>query len=462
MRIIGRGARVVTVGWCFAVTVLSLSLVGSAAAAEAALSPDARPRYVAGEVVVKLKDASAQTVDVTSSDVTLLHLQSKYGLQTRGPVFQRVHESMALQQTGGRIGAASSLQMRDLSRFYVLKTTRNIEALCAELSADPAIEYAQPNYIYTPCKAPDDPEFADQYAHQLIQMEQAWEISTGSRDVVVALIGTGVDVNHPDLKDNIWVNPHETAGNRTDDDKNGFVDDIHGWNFATSSGVIAPQHEHETEVAGVVAAVGNNGKGVVGVNWQCSLMVLQLSLDYTSTEVAAALDYAAANGRARRQHELRRRRVRTLRRPGREDRCRQCLQQGRPADRQRGQCRHEPDPLSGRLSQRDGSGFHQRRGHQDRPQHLRALGGHRRSGHRYRDHRTGRHLCLHGRHIVLRPVRGGRRRPAVRPQAVADGHGSLGAPGEYDRSSVLRGHRSEHGVYRQRPGQCVQGPAGGG
>jgi hypothetical protein len=76
--------------------------------------------------------------------------------------------------------------------FYVLKTDRRVLDLCAQLNADPDIEYAQPNYIHHICRTPNDPDFPDQYAHQLIQMEDAWEIETGSRDVIVAVIDTGI------------------------------------------------------------------------------------------------------------------------------------------------------------------------------------------------------------------------------------------------------------------------------
>jgi subtilisin family serine protease len=315
MRIISAGARVVLTGlWiatvCAAATGSSPTTEPAASADTTAGRPGAKPAYVAGEVIVKLRDipggqgrASSDDAVLRNDQATLSRLQVMYGLQTRGPVFQRVHEQWRSGASRGRLGAATALdsglaqrQARDILRCYVLKTSRHVEALCAELRRDPQVEYAQPNYIYTPCKTPNDPEFPDQYAHQLIEMEKAWEISTGSREVVVALIGTGVDVNHPDLKENIWVNPREIAGNKIDDDNNGFVDDIHGWSFFTSSGIVTPWHEHETEVAGVIAGVGNNGKGICGVNWQCSIMVLQLGYDYASAEVAAALDYAAANG----------------------------------------------------------------------------------------------------------------------------------------------------------------------
>lgn len=238
--------------------------------------------YVPGEVLVVLRDSPAGSVQALSADVTaanwrqatLQRLEKRFGVATGEPVFGRVH---------------------------LLTTDRSVSTLCRELSADPGVEFAQPNYIYHICRDPNDPDFADQYAHQLIEMAKAWDITTGSRDIVIAALGTGVDVNHPDLKDNIWINKGEIPNNGLDDDKNGYVDDVYGWNFEQNNNAVTPAgsysvSNHETQVAGVIGAVGNNGKGVVGVNWKCSIMVLRVSLSITTKEVAAGLDYAAANG----------------------------------------------------------------------------------------------------------------------------------------------------------------------
>jgi subtilisin family serine protease len=246
------------------------------------------PNYRPGEVIVKLKEsraggiqASSQAAALQKVQASLLRLRDKYGVEDRGAVFKRTREGL---------------------RYHVLKTQRSVLAVCAELNVDPDVGYAQPNYIYHICRTPNDPKFPDQYAHQLIQMEDAWDISTGSRDVVVAVLDTGVDVNHPDLKDNIWVNPNEIPGNGIDDDGNGYVDDVHGWNFESDNNHLIPTVTydetvgHGTWVSGVIAGVGNNDKGVCGVNWQCSIMALRMSLYVTSAEVAEGLDYAAANG----------------------------------------------------------------------------------------------------------------------------------------------------------------------
>ena len=252
--------------------------------------------HVPGEVIVKLKDGQSGAIQALSQapapaqageaataqrhQMSLSRLRMRYGLEEGTPMGSRLRQGSC----------------------YLLKTGRDVPALCAELNRDPEVEYAQPNYIYRSCRDPNDPDFADQYAHQLIQMQKAWDISIGSRDIIMAILDTGVDVNHPDLKQNIWVNKGEIPDNKKDDDGNGYVDDVHGWNFGAADNKVSPTgyagstSSHGTQVAGVIGAVGNNGKGVVGVNWQCSIMVLRLSLDFTSKEVSEALDYAAANG----------------------------------------------------------------------------------------------------------------------------------------------------------------------
>ena len=276
----------------------------------------AKQNYVQGEVIVKLMDDQSSGISLLSQSgpstairdkAILRRLETEYGVYEEGPIFKGGHEGPG-SQTRGQISLATAEPKGrstggKLSRFYLLKTTDKVKSICARLNEDSEVEYAQPNYIYRTCSDPNDPEFPDQYAHQLIQMSDAWDISTGSRDVVVAVTDTGVDVNHPDLKDNIWMNPGEIPENGIDDDENGFIDDIHGWNFENDSNEVTPEGDdwwdiggHGTQVAGVIAAVGDNGIGVSGINWQCSIMVLRLSIEITSEEIASALDYAGANG----------------------------------------------------------------------------------------------------------------------------------------------------------------------
>lgn len=112
----------------------------------------------------------------------------------------------------------------------------------------------------------------------------AWQLTTGSREIVVAIVDTGIDVHHPDIKNNLWRNPGETgkdaqgrnkATNGIDDDKNGYVDDVHGWNFVHSNSEISDNHGHGTHIAGIVGAEGGNNYGVTGVAPKVSLMILK-------------------------------------------------------------------------------------------------------------------------------------------------------------------------------------------
>jgi subtilisin family serine protease len=277
--------------WAAAALLIAASLL---AAGQTSVS---KPAYVPGQVIVKLKEQAGGSTFAPlgqTGDIVLLGLQIQHRLHDPAPVFRRFRGG---PQPQDRLEGGSSLR-----RYYLLKTDRDVRRVCAELNKNPDVEYAQPNYIYERCAEPNDPDFPDQYAHQLIQMANAWDISTGSRDIVIAVLDTGVDINHPDLKDNIWVNKNEIPNNKLDDDNNGYIDDISGWNFEDDNNDVVPElsffdiEGHGTNVSGVIAATGNNGVGVCGVNWQGSIMALRLSIFVTSAEVAEALDYAAANG----------------------------------------------------------------------------------------------------------------------------------------------------------------------
>lgn len=153
---------------------------------------------------------------------------------------------------------------------------------------------------------PNDPRYGDLYGlHNTgqsggttdadIDAPEAWQVSTGSRDLIVGVIDTGIDYTHPDLAANMWVNPGEIAGNGIDDDANGFVDDVHGYDFANDDGDPFDDNGHGTHCAGTIGGVGNNGVGVVGVNWEVSLMGLKF-LDAngsgSTSDAIQAVNYA--------------------------------------------------------------------------------------------------------------------------------------------------------------------------
>ena len=135
---------------------------------------------------------------------------------------------------------------------------------------------------------------------------EAWKINTDASDIVIAIIDDGIDITHPDLITNLWTNPREIPGNGVDDDGNGYVDDIHGWNFVDNSSKVVANEEsyHGTHVAGIAGAQGNNGIGVSGVAWNTQLMTLDVFNGETSTGFdpngnkadVSAIYYAVDNG----------------------------------------------------------------------------------------------------------------------------------------------------------------------
>jgi subtilisin family serine protease len=156
-----------------------------------------------------------------------------------------------------------------------------------------SIENLEPRKMLS--TVPNDPMINSQWALKDSNIYEAWTYGTGSKNVVVAVIDSGIDVFHNDLKGNLWVNPKEIANNGIDDDKNGYVDDIYGWNFHNNNNNLKDDYGHGTHVAGIIGAKGNNGVGTVGVNWNVSIMSLKYygGGSYGSVDnTIRAIDYA--------------------------------------------------------------------------------------------------------------------------------------------------------------------------
>lgn len=130
----------------------------------------------------------------------------------------------------------------------------------------------------------NDPAINSKWDLKKTDAEKAWQVSQGSRNVVIAIIDTGCDIQHEDLKNNIWTNSGETgldskgrdkATNGVDDDGNGFIDDVHGWNFVSNNGILTDNHGHGTHIAGIIGAEGGNNKGIIGIAPKVSMMILK-------------------------------------------------------------------------------------------------------------------------------------------------------------------------------------------
>lgn len=152
----------------------------------------------------------------------------------------------------------------------------------------PGVRFAQDNHLVKERAVPDDDQYGDQWHHQNIGSEAAWDITTGgitaTGDTVVVCIIENADLPHPDLVANAWYNHAEVPGNNVDDDGNGYVDDFRGWNPGNNSDNVYGG-SHGTQVAGMIGAVGNNGAQVAGANWDVKMMVV----DYAGTQEAAVL-----------------------------------------------------------------------------------------------------------------------------------------------------------------------------
>jgi len=167
-------------------------------------------------------------------------------------------------------------------KLVTLSTT--VDRLTIErLKQDPRVAFVEPNYIVSIDNTPNDPRFSDLWGlHNTgqtggtvdadIDAPEAWDNATGSQSILVGIIDTGINYNHEDLSANIWTNPNEIPLNGMDDDNNGYIDDIHGINAITNTGDPLDDNGHGTHVSGTIGAVGNNGIGVTGVNWDVQLI----------------------------------------------------------------------------------------------------------------------------------------------------------------------------------------------
>lgn len=292
--------------------------------------------YREGEVIVKFKDQSAaqinaprrtkfRTSGVNSIDATLRELGVSE-VEALMPLSGNQQVKRLARSVNGKTVAAPAMNRIYLMHYDKTKV-RNTEEAVAKLAKLADVEYAEPNRIVyalgnTESQAGqskalmdvqdqangrgnnisyDDPLFGQQWGLQTMKLPQLWQqpIITQKRPII-AILDTGVDIDHPDLKANIWTNTNESEGAEDyDDDGNGFKDDLHGWDFVNQTGRIGDWNGHGTHCAGIAAAVGGNGIGIVGANPDALIMPVTVMQSDGTGDVATiikGIDYAVANG----------------------------------------------------------------------------------------------------------------------------------------------------------------------
>jgi subtilisin family serine protease len=179
----------------------------------------------------------------------------------------------------------------------------SVGAAVADLERMDGVLYAEPDRVVHQTTTPDDPLLSSEWGLTAIRAPEAWDVTTGSPQVMVAVVDTGIDASHPDLSPNLWTNPGESGAGRDtnglDDDGDGLVDDVHGWDFVDGDAQPDDGNGHGTHVSGTIAARGDDGVGVAGVTWSTAIMPLRVlgndGSGYVS-DVVTAYAYAASSG----------------------------------------------------------------------------------------------------------------------------------------------------------------------
>ncbi|MFZ5760325.1 MAG: S8 family serine peptidase [Thermodesulfobacteriota bacterium] len=291
-----RGRHLFAVAGLFLVAVIAASLPAAAPVAAADKEGEAEQLfYAANEVLVRFRPG----IDEAEKE----RVRSAVGAR-------KVREIRAIR----------------VEQWLLAEGTTCDEAL-AMLRATGSVESAEPNYSSSLQAVPNDPFFSSSWhlrnigqrvngltgtSGADIRAAAAWDLQTGSPDVVIAVIDSGVAYDHPDLRNNLWINTKEIAGNGIDDDSNGYIDDVHGWDFVNSDANPSDYSSdvygdgHGTHVAGIIAAQGNNGVGGSGVMWRARIMPLQVfdlfqvnsfsAVSIQAANIIAAMEYAVNNG----------------------------------------------------------------------------------------------------------------------------------------------------------------------
>jgi len=199
-----------------------------------------------------------------------LSLSAEY---KEGEIIVKMRGSVNIKAGGIKIRNLGKLG--DVTYLHIVDKRKKTEELMKEWKEKAGVVEVFPNYKVRIFAVPNDPGYSRQWAMTKISAPDAWNITTGSDSVVVAVVDTGVDYNHEDLKQNMWINPYEIPGNGLDDDGNGYTDDVYGVDVINGDGDPMDDNGHGTHVAGIIGAVGNNSTGIAGINWNIKIMAVK-------------------------------------------------------------------------------------------------------------------------------------------------------------------------------------------
>jgi len=280
----------------------SLSMNSSGYPTSQASSPASVP--TAAAVTSELRPAATSTLAPHAPNQLILK-------------FKQGIASAEVAQFKSLFGAVSTQTIKLTgAEIWKLSGSLSVEKILKQYRSNPIFEYIEPDYIRTlgtistQATFPNDPSFNQLWGlHNTgqsggtpdadIDAPEAWDIQKGNPNLVIGVLDTGVDYNHPDLAGNIWTNPGEIAGDGIDNDGNGYVDDIRGWDFAYNDNNPSDVQGHGTHVSGTIAGKGNNGVGVTGVAWNAKIMPLKFLNDQGSgstSNAILAINYATAKG----------------------------------------------------------------------------------------------------------------------------------------------------------------------
>jgi serine protease len=220
---------------------------------------------VPGEFILKFKQGIQVTESGLTANAEINQWLKELGMTESRQPFTYLKKSDKKQKEG-------LIQMV----FATFPVAIDGARLLNQLNAHPSVEYAEAKRMHTLFEVPDDPSYSSMTQFDRVNAEAAWDVVKGEQgSVVIAIVDSGVDWDHPDLVDNIWTNEDEIPDNGIDDDNNGFVDDVIGWNYQNDSNDPTPMlSPHGTHVAGTSGASTHNGEGVSSLSWNCKIMAV--------------------------------------------------------------------------------------------------------------------------------------------------------------------------------------------